>query len=303
MGGRGRKGRKEGVRVGVGRERGGNSITKGPGFWNSTETPDTKYDNWVSLLLDDRSIADLSIPGTHQSVANAGLVWSWCQSLSLEAQLSLGVRFFDIHLRHVDNNLPVYHAKVYQNSNLADVLKPIIEFLNVHTFEVVVMRIKEEVMTKQDDDYETTYNRDVFCKAVNDEIQRFPKERFWFNGDIPSLGDARGKIVLISDFYTDYPLGIPSSNLKVSDEWNVELGEKKWEIVRKHIKEVIAGSRNELCITFTSAKGGLASPGEIANVVNAKLHSFVCGKQERFGIIAMDYPGPQLIRDIIDSNF
>ena len=70
------------------------------GFSNilSQHNEDTKYSKWMSKLSDDTALRDVSMPGSHDTMAlySIGNLAGQCQSLSLKDQLNLGVRFLDI---------------------------------------------------------------------------------------------------------------------------------------------------------------------------------------------------------------
>jgi 1-phosphatidylinositol phosphodiesterase len=86
--------------------------------------------NWMSKLRDEVLLRDLTLPGSHDSGANANIIeGSRCQDLSIAEQLAAGVRFLDIRL---DPTYPlqIIHGasktkKYYRN----DCAVPIAEFL------------------------------------------------------------------------------------------------------------------------------------------------------------------------------
>src|SRR5688500_16988143 len=58
--------------------------------------------NWMGSLPDATNVAQLSIPGTHDSGARTEPVGGTakCQNLSIADQLTAGVRYLDIRCRH-----------------------------------------------------------------------------------------------------------------------------------------------------------------------------------------------------------
>ena len=261
-----------------------------------------RYTDWMNNLPDDIMISSLSIPGTHHSVARKGIfIWMWCQSLPLPVQMLIGIRFFDIRCRHYLNSLPVYHGPIFQNCHFRDCVEEMVSFLNGHPRETIIVRIKKEERRYYIGDRCTR----SFSETFLDEIQRFPKETFWLQGNIPTLEKARGKIVIIQDFLndTDVPLGIPHDFLIVADRFNVTNAKRKWANVRENLITARYGEPHSMYLSFSSAKG-LAPPCTVAKRVNPKLHRYICSERHgRFGLIAMDYPGPTLIKDIIRTNF
>ena len=109
----------------------GNAAAKDPDYWNVPDDPGVRNLNWMARLPSSTSIAQLSVPGTHDSMACDGNIWVYTQSLSLIIQLMVGVRFFDIRCRHFNDGLPIHHGAFYQNANFDDVLRTTINFLNI----------------------------------------------------------------------------------------------------------------------------------------------------------------------------
>ena len=87
---------------------------------------------WMSALADQREINTLAIPGTHDSGATHSIadLSGKCQSLSIDEQLELGVRFFDIRLQMKNNKLVVVHSFVDQATDFDDVLDDMKKFLD-----------------------------------------------------------------------------------------------------------------------------------------------------------------------------
>ena len=91
----------------------------------------TEFSNnpdWMARIPDGRSLAELSIPGTHESLAITGGAVTNCQedygrsAETLTAQLNAGIRFFDIRLRITDGEkFTIHHGAVYQDANFDDV--------------------------------------------------------------------------------------------------------------------------------------------------------------------------------------
>lgn len=67
--------------------------------------PACNMNDWMSGLPDDRALADLTLPGTHESASLFGGFISQCQNHDVGQQLQDGIRFFDIRLKAVGNEL------------------------------------------------------------------------------------------------------------------------------------------------------------------------------------------------------
>ena len=109
-----------------------------------------KVDPWMSKVSNNTRIKDLSIPGTHDSGAMHSLfdVSGKCQDLSIIKQLDVGVRFFDIRLQLVDDELNVVHSFVDQELKFEWVLNYYKNFLKKYDSEFIIMSIKEDADSK-----------------------------------------------------------------------------------------------------------------------------------------------------------
>lgn len=260
----------------------------------------------MDSLGNDLSIANMSIPGTHDTMARTtSFPWAWCQSLSLENQLNIGIRYFDIRYRHAScssgNTLWIYHGICYQNCSLGQCLSEIEKFLGQHTRECVIVRLKRE-------------GRDGDCSEIQDILNNFRNDLFWLSAEIPTLGEARGKIVILRDFHRQtsayvqhLSFGIPYVSLNIEDQfaqWDIL---DRFRLTREHLEEAQDNiDLNQLFLTHSSAViCHIGIPRESARQINPMLFAFIGDRMKtpgQFGIIAMDYPGPVLIQNIIDKN-
>ncbi len=66
------------------------------------------------------------------------------------------------------------------------------------------------------------------------------------------------------------------------------------------------GMMDEFFITYCSGSSALAYPKSVAKTINPMLLTLLEGagkKRTRWGIIAMDFPGADICKLIVDSNF
>ena len=268
----------------------GNANARDPDYWNVTDDPGVRNLDWMQRLPSSTSLAQLSIPGTHDSMARDGGPAVWTQSLSLLVQLMVGVRFLDIRCRHFNDDLPIHHGSYYQNANFDDVLLTTISFLDSHPSETVLMRVKEE--------YDASGNTRSFSEQVQISLNRHPG-RFWTQNRIPTLGESRGKIVILDNF-AGGAMGISWDDIDREDDYTT-IGDFKWIYVRNHLDRARRSTWSPaMFITFSSFASAL--PRDLARSMNPKLHSYVRENGGRLGIIASDYPGPTLIEAIIAHN-
>lgn len=251
----------------------------------------------MSRIPGTRLLSDMSILGTHETMSRDGNIWVWCQSLSLYVQMSTGIRFFDIRCRHYHDGLPIHHGMYYQNTNFTSCIKEMVSFLESHPSEALLVRVKEE----RENFLNPSCCSRSFGHSVWAGIQSFPQNKFWLEGYIPTMAQARGKIVLLRDFDIDMTLGILYSHLVIADDWQ-STGDAKWNNVQSNLNRAINGSSSTMYITYNSASANGQAPTQIARSMNTRLLSYVRGHSGRLGIVAIDYPGPRLIEDIISRN-
>ncbi|CAL4152052.1 unnamed protein product [Meganyctiphanes norvegica] len=275
----------------------------------------SNYSAWMSYIPDYMRLADVNIPGTHNTCAFTGGKYAKCQSLRLPDQLRAGVRFLDIRLRN-QPQLPVYHGIVNQNIEFDQVLEACIDFLKEYPSEVILMRIKEEYHCS--DGCEVEWINRVHRKIL-DKIKWFRngKSIVWSHklADL-TIGELRGKITTFGQgnwHRGAINLGTLSDVAFVQDDWEL-CNKKKWERVLDHArKHLIPYDRafphinlaSRMSINFLSANNwDGCTPMENALYVNQMFQNWI---QENYiswlGTVIMDFPGKQLIQDIIDRNF
>ncbi|MEB9553502.1 phosphatidylinositol-specific phospholipase C domain-containing protein [Bacillus cereus] len=103
--------------------------------------------DWMKYIPDSYRISQLSIPGTHGSMALYGSVLGDIlinQTMSLDIQLNPGIRYIDIRCRHYNNTFPIHHNFAFQVAYFDDVLFSVRNFLNQNPRETILMRVQEE---------------------------------------------------------------------------------------------------------------------------------------------------------------
>lgn len=209
--------------------------------------------DWMARLQDSRRLSELSIPGTHDTMSFYGGDIGQTQSLPFADQLRSGIRAIDIRCKHIKDELPIYHG-IFQYAYLSDVLATVADFLKLHPGETVIMRIS--------DVGDGGGNTQTFEKTFATSYYDPNKDMFWQgSGTNPSLGEMRGKIVVLQDFSSDKSYGIPYSStvFKIQDDW--EIGSNwdlydKWEKVKSHARSAISGNPQQGYINYLSAASG-----------------------------------------------
>ena len=217
---------------------------------------------WMKYLKDDVLLSELSIPGTHDTMSFYDTDYSQTQSMALPFQLQSGIRVLDIRCRHMGNRFRIYHGFVDQRVWFYEVLNMVAKFLEDHPSETVLMRVKEE---------HTPLNSNrAFEETFRKEYWEPYKKHMWQGTSVnPTLGEMRGKIVILQDFDREASInpryGIPYSSFEPQDyfqlDGNADLY-NKWEKVKKHLEAANSGPRDTKYINYLSG-AGLGSGGSL----------------------------------------
>ncbi|KAL2884629.1 1-phosphatidylinositol phosphodiesterase [Ceratocystis lukuohia] len=226
---------------------------------------------WMSRIRDNVPLSQLVIPGTHGSMTDSvenSLFQT--QNVPLAQQLLSGIRNADT------------------GYSLDNVLTTIYDFLDQHPGETIILRIQKG----------GTFDFNTFLDSMEEYFvpgselgDRAVQHIYAGNSDdttLPTLGEARGKVVILQDFKSslDGRYGIPG------------------------IRALLDRSKDydKLRITHTTANGGI-NPIRVAAQagghpgMNAFLGRYLMlRKGDCFGIIVMDFPGRHLVKQIIKRN-
>ena len=293
---------------------------------------ETKLNNWMQDIEDNRLVCKMSIPGTHDTGAYSGSWGIKTQDKTIEQQLNSGIRFFDIRLVHDNGVLKLCHAShTFNTTFVGDVLKTTVEFLKEHPSETVIMTIKRD--DDKDHDGGTKY-RFALTKALEGDRALTPYMVKSFRSDF-TLGDLRGKMLIISrDGWIMTPSGQVTkwpdnasftSSIKSTDEdirpttLHVEDHYKSWgsekvNYVAQNVRKAQAAfssSQNDWFITFTSTAGGaffgLGIPQNTTREIDPHVNNILRG-DENFrtsGILVFNFAGwwdDMLTKTVIELN-
>jgi 1-phosphatidylinositol phosphodiesterase len=158
---------------------------------------------WMHEIRDDLPISVLSLPGTHNSpTCHVALPSVRCQAVGVKQQLANGVRYLDIRVNCSadDDDLTLVHSvfpiSLTGTKRLdADLFKDVYEFLDNNKTETVLISLKREGPGKGTDDRFGRILHDNGRYLGGDNAKR------WFTEPrIPSLGEVRGRVVLVRRF-------------------------------------------------------------------------------------------------------
>lgn len=293
-----------------------------------------QLDSWMSEIDDSKDLLSLSIPGTHDCVTEyvqfAHI--SQCQDLNISEQLNLGIRALDIRVQSLDDRLGMVHgkAKAFNNPGLngnqmdmADVLLRCYDFLKKHSSEAIVFQFKNDSGKEN----EKCFNNLFYTYIKGNEDMWFLENR------VPTLGECRGKIVLIrrckmdeeNTEFTDENTGIDFSSwveqdTAVPEPLTLETNGKDNAVfvVQDRFKykpeprwaecvEPFLNSREEFngeyVICYLSTAGGNKGPQANAQYINPMFMDYPLDKSKYYGTIYLDFPFSDLTRKIIGHNF
>lgn len=292
--------------------------------------------NWMGFIDGNKHLSELSIPGTHDSMANYELTnMVRTQAMSLQGQLESGIRYLDIRCNYTDNKFNINHGPIGLKYNFDNVLSTVTEFLKENPTETVLMRVKQENSNKSDAEFDS---------KLREYINKY-KDYFWDNTyytSNPQLDEVRGKIVVFNDVGgssvgVKYKYADKQDNYNLDTNWSLY---SKWQAIKNQLYKARNGYPNTIYINYLSASGGVfpyfvasgqSSPemsaprlatGLAGPVFNKRYPDFPRGNvndilfegtnilatrdiaenKGNVGIVVADFPGKGLIDTVISKN-
>jgi len=271
----------------------------------------------MASLSGKKRLSEFTIPGTHDSGALHEPITgtAQCQRFPIATQLLMGVRFLDIRCVISNGGFNIYHGSVDQHLTFDSVLTDCLSFLKSNKGEAILMSVKKE--HKEDD---ATKFEGVFDSYTS----RNPD--MWLLEDaIPTLDDARGKIVLLRRFKASrLPKGIAAApavwkdnqtftidgavQIHVQDKYALDKKEDKWPAVQALLQQAFNGKPDVLYLNFTSAyvkKTFLDIPDirEAADAVTPALAKFFDNPPPgHYGVTIMDFVDQPKCDKLIATN-
>ncbi|MET9419583.1 phosphatidylinositol-specific phospholipase C [Streptomyces sp. NPDC006540] len=254
--------------------------------------------DWMAGPADSTPLQRLTIPGTHDSGARFGGLWSECQNTTIAEQLDSGIRFLDIRCRVTGGSFAIHHGPSYQNMMFGDVLVACRDFLAAHPSETVLMRVKQEY----------SEDSDATFRAIFDDYldRRGWRPLFRIGDGIPVLGEARGRVVLLGDNG-----GLPGVRyadgawFDIQDDWNA-LPDPKYRKIEAHFRKAVQ-QPGKLFVNYVSTSAYLP-PRWNSDNLNPRVHRFIDGAEASgwrgLGIVPLDFPNTRagLVDSLIRHN-
>jgi len=259
-----------------------------------------KHAGWMARLPDAHLLSQLSLPGTHDTCAlHDGFSFGFakCQSWALGDQLNAGIRFLDIRCRHLGDRFAIYHGIIDQRMGFDEVRDVCRDFLKQHPTECIVMSVKEESSAKGN----TRSFAETFAAITQDD------GKLWhISTKMPKLQEVRGRVVLLDRVGTLG--GLKWSATQLQDQYSTPV-ENKSKLIRGHFKKASDGQQDQWFINYCSGTlpGRLLTPRQYAAKTNAVALDYVKQlkrkERVRLGTVVMDFPGEELIEQVIATNF
>ena len=311
-------------------------------------TEKTKYyyaENWMANIPDDALLSSVNIPATHDT-GTAGVVGdvipqvsgTSCQNLYYDEQLNMGARSFDIRANATKDDASVADVKIVhggelwqcQEKNGSDltlqsILNTSLGFLEKHKSETVILTVKSDAGSTIGLEH-----------AVAEFIEK-NKDKVYSGGDIPSMKEARGKIIFLRRFnltknyessveramgfnltnwddikYKDYKYAYKlyddgKNHVYIQDAYNT-YGSEKWPYILETMKQTTGQDTshpieyNSWVFNYTSCSRG--APLGLTREINPRLFKDEgnCIDNRFLGTVMLNFIDEPMSRLIYETN-
>ena len=275
----------------------------------SPKVPESKAGDWLGQMSDLTLIKDISLPGSHDTMAlySIGDLAGRCQSLSLASQLDAGVRFLDIRLQNQKDTLKAVHGIVDEKEKFPAIVNTIDTFLTEHPTEFLIVSIKEEEKPKGG-------TKDFETLVVDSLTEK------WYTGNVmpATLGQVRGKAILLSR-YADSKFGVPAYEgwqdsatftlpnlIHVQDEYKINDIQVKKDAIKKCLETTNdLGLLSPMTLNFFSAYRTSYFPPSyapsVAKEINMELEE-ILKPYQKTGIAILDFVTESNAKLVISHN-
>jgi len=281
-------------------------------------------------LSGNESLADLTLPGTHDSHCTSANILNWSivvapfaatQAMDIPHQLLAGVRFVDLRCGYDETgNIQMRHGTIPLKGALQDCVTNIASFLSTNRSETVIASIKW--------DQSGVNEPDTFGPAVGKVIQTIGS---WYTGtSVPTVRECRGKIVLLRRYQGTTGLTVESwrfnnprfasnnGRIVVQDQCDFSHAPDRSQcFITKcgSVRALLDEARNNkgsLFINYCSSSSmpwPLITPSQFASLVNDDLGKYVVsveGQKSRaikLGIVVLDFPDVSITQRLLLTNF
>lgn len=289
---------------------------------------------WMKNIDDGEDLFRLSIPGTHDCVTQYVQFKhiSNTQSMNIYNQLCIGIRALDIRVQSMGERLGMVHgiAKAFDSPNrprrqmdMESVLEHCYKFLEENPSETIIFQFKND----SNKENEKCFNNLFYTYISKNE------DKWYTDNKIPTLKEARGKIVLVrrckmdesnEDFNSENtgidfsrwveqdkavpePLTLETHSkdnavFVIQDRFKYKPNER-WNECLKPFLDSMKEFDGTYIINYTSTAGGLKGPKNNAAIINPLFMAYPLQKEKYYGTIYLDFPNEKLTSKIIEHNF
>ena len=312
---------------------------------NTAETAYSYADEWMSGIPDDALLSSVNIPATHDT-GTAGVVEdaipgvsiTSCQNLYYDEQLNMGARSFDIRGNATKDDASAADVKIVHGGELwqcqekdgsdltlQSILNTSLKFLEKHKSETVILTVKPDAGST------------VGLEHAVAEFIKSNEEKVYCGGDIPSMKEARGKIVFLRRFdltkeyedwveramgfnltnwddisYKDYKYAYKlyddgKNHVYIQDAYNT-YGSEKWAYISGTMKQTTGQDTshpieyNSWVINYTSCARG--TPLGLTREINPRLFKDEenCIDNRFLGTVMLNFIDEPMSRLIYETN-
>lgn len=227
------------------------------------------YNNWMQQIPNNRLLTELALPGTHDSSTfTSNIPFIRTQVITFAEQLKYGIRFFDIRIRHSKNIFSLVHSIRNLGLKFSDFLDDVTQFLRDNPSEVVLFRLKED--KKPGNNTRSMYD------TLQAYLHTYKAGHLWETSSGGTLGNARGKFLIISDNMEFHSFGVQYNRFHKQDMYSINTiwdQYDKWVAIRNHLDEARNGNVYQFYINYLSASGGVlpyfVASGHVAAATSA----------------------------------
>ena len=312
---------------------------------NTAETAYSYANEWMAGIPDDALLSSVNIPATHDT-GTAGVVddlvpsvsITSCQNLYYDEQLNMGARSFDIRANATKDEASAADVKIVhggelwqcQEKNGSDltlqsILNTSLGFLEKHKSETVILTVKSDAGSTVGLEH-----------AVAQFIEK-NKDKVYSGGDIPSMKEARGKIIFLRRFnltknyessveramgfnltnwddikYKDYKYAYKlyddgKNHVYIQDAYNT-YGSEKWPYILETMKQTTGQDTshpieyNSWVFNYTSCSRG--APLGLTQEINPRLFKDEdnCIDNRFLGTVMLNFIDDPMSRLIYETN-
>ena len=312
---------------------------------NTAETAYSYANEWMAGIPDEALLSSINIPATHDT-GTAGVVEDLvpsvsitsCQNLYYDEQLNMGARSFDIRANATKDDASAADVKIVhggelwqcqeKNGNdltLQSILNTSLGFLEKHKSETVILTVKPDAGSTIGLEH-----------AVAEFIEK-NKDKVYSGGDIPSMKEARGKIIFLRRFnltknydssveramgfnltnwddikYKDYKYAYKlyddgKNHVYIQDAYNT-YGSEKWPYILETMKQTTGQDTshpieyNSWVVNYTSCSRG--APLGLTQEINPRLFKDEdnCIDTRFLGTVMLNFIDEPMSRLIYETN-